>query len=114
MAQLIFELDSNGVALVCTSQPIDTSEENPAGRLTMHILIAMADFERSLIKGAHARWTEGGPGQRRPSWSSRNPRRSCGEGCHIALARALCTCDWQELRLPASSVFKALKLAKAA
>ena len=32
MAQLIFELDSNGVALICTSQPIDTSEENPAGR----------------------------------------------------------------------------------
>ena len=33
-----------------TSQPIDTSEENPAGRLIMHVLIAMAEFERSLIR----------------------------------------------------------------
>jgi DNA invertase Pin-like site-specific DNA recombinase len=47
---MIFEFDSNGVALICTSQPIDTSEENPAGRLIMHVLIAMAEFERSLIK----------------------------------------------------------------
>ena len=50
LAQMIFEFDSNGVALICTSQPIDTSEENPAGRLIMHVLIAMAEFERSLIK----------------------------------------------------------------
>jgi DNA invertase Pin-like site-specific DNA recombinase len=50
LAQLIFELDNNRVALVCTSQAIDTCAENPAGRLTMHILVAMADFERSLIK----------------------------------------------------------------
>jgi putative DNA-invertase from lambdoid prophage Rac len=50
LAQLIFEFDSNGVALICTSQPIDTSEENPAGRLIMHVLIAMAQFERSLIQ----------------------------------------------------------------
>ena len=50
LAQMIFEFDSNGVALICTSQPIDTSEESPAGRLIMHVLIAMAEFERSLIK----------------------------------------------------------------
>src|SRR4029077_19966692 len=50
LAQMIFEFDSNGVALICTSQPIDTSEENPAGRLIMHVLIAMAQFERSLIQ----------------------------------------------------------------
>ena len=50
LAQLIFELDNNRVSLVCTSQAIDTCTENPAGRLTMHILISMADFERSLIK----------------------------------------------------------------
>ena len=50
LAQMIFEFDSNSVALICTSQPIDTSEENPAGRLIMHVLIAMAEFERSLIK----------------------------------------------------------------
>jgi DNA invertase Pin-like site-specific DNA recombinase len=50
LAQIIFELDGNGVALVCSSQPIDTSDENPAGRLIMHVLMAMAEFERSLIR----------------------------------------------------------------
>jgi DNA invertase Pin-like site-specific DNA recombinase len=50
LAQIISELDSHGVALVCTSQPIDTTDSNPAGRLTMHILMAMAEFESSLIR----------------------------------------------------------------
>jgi DNA invertase Pin-like site-specific DNA recombinase len=50
LAQMIFEFDSNGVALICTSQPIDTSDENPAGRLIMHVLVAMAQFERSLVQ----------------------------------------------------------------
>ena len=50
LAQIIFELDGNGVALVCSSQPIDTSDENPAGRLIMHVLMAVAEFERSLIR----------------------------------------------------------------
>jgi DNA invertase Pin-like site-specific DNA recombinase len=37
------------VALVCTSQGIDTSDANPAGRLVAHILMAIAQFERALI-----------------------------------------------------------------
>lgn len=49
LAQIISELDSNGVALVCPGQGIDTTHANPAGRLQMHILAAVADFERSLI-----------------------------------------------------------------
>ena len=68
MAQLIFELDSNGVAIVCTSQPIDTSEENPAGRLTMHILLAMADFERSLIKERTLAGLKAARARGSPSW----------------------------------------------
>jgi len=50
LAQIISELDGNGVALVCSSQSIDTSDENPAGRLIMHVLMAVAQFERSLIQ----------------------------------------------------------------
>jgi DNA invertase Pin-like site-specific DNA recombinase len=46
---LIGELDANRVALIATSQGIDTSHENPAGRLQMHVLMAVAQFERSLI-----------------------------------------------------------------
>lgn len=49
LVQLISEFDRNGVALVCTSQGIDTSDANPAGRLVAHILAAIAQFERALI-----------------------------------------------------------------
>lgn len=47
--EIVTELDRNSVALVVTSQGIDTSKDNPAGRLQMHVLSAVAEFERSLI-----------------------------------------------------------------
>lgn len=50
LAQMIGEFESAGVALVCPSQSIDTRADNPAGRLQMHVLMAVAEFERSLIK----------------------------------------------------------------
>lgn len=50
LAQLIGELDKAKVALICSSQSIDTSQDNPAGRLQMHVLMAVAEFERSLIR----------------------------------------------------------------
>lgn len=49
LAQIITELDNAGVALVCPGQGIDTSDKNPAGRLQAHVLMAVAEFERSLI-----------------------------------------------------------------
>lgn len=49
LAQLIGELERHGTALVASSQGIDTSESNPAGSLQMHILGAVAEFERSVI-----------------------------------------------------------------
>lgn len=49
LAQILGELDGNGVALVCPGQGIDTSDKNPAGRLQAHVLMAVAEFERSLI-----------------------------------------------------------------
>ena len=42
------ELASHGVALICTSQGIDTSDGNPAGRLQLGVLMAVAEFERSI------------------------------------------------------------------
>lgn len=48
-AQVVGEFDKHGVALVCPGQGIDTSKANPAGRLQMHVLAAVAEFERSLI-----------------------------------------------------------------
>ena len=50
LAQLIGEFESHGTALIATSQGIDTSETNPAGRLQMHVLAAVAEFERSVIR----------------------------------------------------------------
>ena len=50
MAQIISEMDAHQVALIATSQGIDTSHDNPAGRLQMHVLMAVAEFERSLIR----------------------------------------------------------------
>jgi DNA invertase Pin-like site-specific DNA recombinase len=52
LVQIVAELDSHGVALVCPSQGIDTGDKNPAGRLTARILICMAEFQLSLIREA--------------------------------------------------------------
>jgi DNA invertase Pin-like site-specific DNA recombinase len=49
LAQIISELDQYNVAIVATSQGIDTNHDSPAGRLQMHVLMAVAEFERSLI-----------------------------------------------------------------
>src|SRR5204862_5566069 len=50
LAQLIGEFEAHGTALIATSQGIDTSEANPAGRLQMHVLAAVGEFERSVIR----------------------------------------------------------------
>ena len=49
LAQIIAELQAHNVALVCPSQGIDTSDANPAARLQVNILAAVAQFERELI-----------------------------------------------------------------
>jgi DNA invertase Pin-like site-specific DNA recombinase len=50
LAQLLGEFETHRTSLVATSQGIDTSDTNPAGRLQMHVLAAVAEFERSVIK----------------------------------------------------------------
>jgi DNA invertase Pin-like site-specific DNA recombinase len=49
LAGIFGELEENKVALVVTSQAIDTTDSNPAGRLQLHLLAAFAEFEKSLI-----------------------------------------------------------------
>lgn len=46
----IQELQGLGVRFVAVSQGIDTDEANPAAKLLMHILAAVAQFERELIR----------------------------------------------------------------
>jgi putative DNA-invertase from lambdoid prophage Rac len=43
-------LNSAGVRFIATSQSIDTDQSNPTSRLLIHILAAVAEFERELIK----------------------------------------------------------------
>ncbi len=50
LAQLVGELTAHRVALVCPSQGIDTSGANPASQLQLNILMAIAEFERSIIR----------------------------------------------------------------
>lgn len=45
----IKDLDSLGVRFVALEQGIDTDKKNAAGRLLLHILAAIAEFERELI-----------------------------------------------------------------
>jgi DNA invertase Pin-like site-specific DNA recombinase len=50
LALLLDELQRHSVALVCTSQGIDTGSENPVGRLQLNALITIAEFEREIIR----------------------------------------------------------------
>ena len=46
----IQELASLGIRFIATSQGLDTDESNPASKLLMHILAAISQFERELIR----------------------------------------------------------------
>jgi DNA invertase Pin-like site-specific DNA recombinase len=48
LVDLAAELEALGVDLVVTDQAIDTT--TPAGRLLFHVLAAIAEFERDLIR----------------------------------------------------------------
>jgi len=50
LALLMEELIRLNVPLIATTQGIDTSQDNAAGRLQAHVIMAMAEFERSLIR----------------------------------------------------------------
>jgi DNA invertase Pin-like site-specific DNA recombinase len=50
LALILDELQRNGVALIATSQGIDTSISNPVGRLQLNVLMAVAVFEKELIR----------------------------------------------------------------
>ena len=49
LAQMIAELQTHKVALVCPSQGIDTTDGNPCAQFQLNILAAVAQFERELI-----------------------------------------------------------------
>ena len=110
LAQIVAELATNGTALICTSQGIDTSDSNPAGRLQLGVLMAVAEFEREIIRervnaglnAAKARGTTlGRPGTLQAHRDSVSALVSQGLG-----ARRIS----RELGLPLSSTCKLVRL----
>jgi putative DNA-invertase from lambdoid prophage Rac len=50
LVESVQALRSAGVRFVCTSQGLDTDESNPTAHLLFHILAAVAEFEREMIR----------------------------------------------------------------
>jgi DNA invertase Pin-like site-specific DNA recombinase len=109
LAQLIAEFQTHGVALVCSSQGIDTTNANPAAQLQLNILCAVAEFEREIIRervnAGIAAARSRGVRLRRPSTLQRHEKAVAelmGEGLGVcAIAR--------KLGIPLSSTHKITK-----
>jgi DNA invertase Pin-like site-specific DNA recombinase len=50
LAQMIGEMTVHRVAVIIPAQGIDTSASNPASQLQLNILMAVAEFEREIIR----------------------------------------------------------------
>jgi DNA invertase Pin-like site-specific DNA recombinase len=111
LALILDELNRLRVPLIASSQGIDTSDDNPAGRLQLGVLMAVAEFERGIIKervnaglaAAKARGVRlGRPATINGHAAEVQKLKAKGLGLR-AIAR--------ELRMPPSSVHRALRLA---
>ncbi len=111
LAQILDELNRLKVPLIASSQGIDTSDDNPAGRLQLGVLMAVAEFERGISKervnAGLAAATARGVQLGRPATINGRAdevRKLKAQGLGLrAIAR--------QLGMPPSSVHKALKLA---
>jgi DNA invertase Pin-like site-specific DNA recombinase len=111
LALILDELNRLRVPLIASSQGIDTSDDNPAGRLQLGVLMAVAEFERGIIRervnsglaAAKARGVQlGRPATINGRAAEIRKLKAKGLGLR-AIAR--------ELGMPPSSVHKALQLA---
>jgi DNA invertase Pin-like site-specific DNA recombinase len=50
LALILDEMNRLQIPLICIGQHIDTSTDSPAGRLQLNVLMAVAEFERGIIK----------------------------------------------------------------
>jgi DNA invertase Pin-like site-specific DNA recombinase len=97
--------------LIASSQGIDTSNDNPAGRLQLGVLMAVAEFERGIIKervnaGIAAAKTRGVKFGRPQAINGRAAEVKKLKANGLGL-RAI----GRELKMPVSSVHKALSMA---
>lgn len=109
LALMLDELNRLKVPIIASSQGIDTSDDNPAGRLQLGVLMAVAEFERGIIRervnaGIAAAKQRGVHLGRPRSLAERAPEidRLKQEGYGVrAIAR--------QLKMPVSSVHAVLK-----
>lgn len=108
LAMILDELNRLKVPLIASSQGIDTSDDNPAGKLQLGVLMAVAEFERGIIRervnaGLAAAKTRGvrlgRPGTLAARRDEVHGLKQAGLGVR-AIAR--------KLRMPPSSVCKVL------
>ncbi len=111
LALILDELNRLRVPLIASSQGIDTSDDNLAGRFQLGVLMAVAEFERGIIKervnaglaAAKARGVQlGRPATINGRAGEIRKLKAKGLGLR-AIAR--------QLKMPPSSVHKALSMA---
>ena len=111
LALILDELNRLNVPLIASSQGIDTSADSPAGRLQLNVLMAVAEFERGIIRervnagisAAKARDVQLG----RPATINGRADEVRGLKAQGLGLRAIA----RQLGMPPSSVHKALRLA---
>jgi DNA invertase Pin-like site-specific DNA recombinase len=106
LAQMIDEFNTHKVALVVAAQGIDTSEGNPAGKLQLHILCAVAEFEREIIR---ERVNAGLAAAKKKGVRLGRPATLDAHRDDIATLRAqglTCRAIAKELKIPLGSVFQ--------
>jgi DNA invertase Pin-like site-specific DNA recombinase len=111
LALILDEMNRLNVPLVASSQGIDTSHDNPVGRLQLGVLMAVAEFERGLIRervnaGLAAAKSRGVRLGRPETINGRTAEVVKLKGTGLGL-RAIA----RKLGMAPSSVYKALQLA---
>jgi DNA invertase Pin-like site-specific DNA recombinase len=111
LALIFDELNRLKVPLIASSQGIDTSDDNPAGRLQLGVLMAVAEFERGIIK---ERVYAGLAAARQRGVQLGRPSTINGRAVEIRKLKAKgigLRAIARQLKMPPSSVHKALQLA---
>ncbi|MGO8930223.1 MAG: recombinase family protein [Limisphaerales bacterium] len=111
LALILDEMNRLKVPLIASSQGIDTSDDNPAGRLQLGVLMAVAEFERSLIK---ERVNAGLAAARQRGIQLGRPATLNGRAAEVRKLKAKglgLRAIGRELKMPVSSVHKALSMA---
>jgi len=110
LALILDEMNRLKVPLIASSQGIDTSNDNPAGRLQLGVLMAVAEFERGIIK---ERVNAGLRAAKSRGVQLGRPSTINGRACEIRKLKARglgLRAIARELKMPPSSVHKALRM----